>query len=162
MLKVKRLIQPHYSKNDLEEWQNDIKNAIKGLYIKTKEDSKTINRYSEAVQKVKNEYALLYKENQELKKINQQLKQQKIIPQNYQNYNQLPQHQLPQKRHFSRYHYENEDTDKVQYIVRKKRKTPKTKIIYEEEDMSDNENDAVDGKENNEDGKIEESIEKRN
>ena len=38
MLKVKRPIQPHYSKNDLEEWQNDIKNAIKGLYIKTQED----------------------------------------------------------------------------------------------------------------------------
>ena len=132
MLKVKRVAQPNFSKSDLENWQNDIKNAIKGLYVKTQEDSKTINKYSEAFQKVKNEYALSYKELQEVKKINQQLQQQhhaETIPQTYQNYNQLPQQHLPQKRHFSRYDYENEDN--VQYIVRKKQKTPRTKIIHE-------------------------------
>ena len=51
-----------------------------------------------------------------------------------------------QKRPLSRFDYENEynENKNVQYIVRKKRKTPK-KIIYEEEEETDSENDEIDG-----------------
>ena len=57
MLKVKKPVQSHNSKNEIEEWQNDTKNSIKNLYIKNQKDSKTINQYSDASQKIKNEYA---------------------------------------------------------------------------------------------------------
>ena len=156
MLKVKRPIQLHNAKNEIEEWQNDIKNSIKGLYIKTKKDNQTINQYSDAFQKVKNEYALLYKENQELKKTIQEIKEsQQMNPQNY--------YRQPRKRPLSRFDYanENEEDKDVQYIVQKKRKTPKTKIIYED-DLTDDENDEIDNGEKKEEGaKIEESIEKK-
>ena len=79
---------------------------------------------------------------------------QQINSQNY--YHQ------PKKRQLSRFDYENEneEDENVQYIVRKKRKTPKTRIIYEE-DLTDDENDQIDGDTEGKEAKIEESIEKK-
>ena len=150
MLKVKRPTQLPNTKDNIEEWQNEIKNSIKSLYIKNQKDTKVINQYSDAFQKIKNEYAILYKENLELKKTIQEMKQ--INPPNY--------YRQPKKRPLSRFDYENEDDENVQYIVRKKRKVPKTKIIYEE-DLTDDENEQIDGGEKKEEPQIEETIEKK-
>ena len=67
------------------------------------------------------------------------------------------------KRPLSRFDYKNEynENENVQYIVRKKRKMPK-KIIYEEEEETDSENDEIDGSDKKRTSdKIEETIEKK-
>ena len=136
MLKVKRAVSSKNSTAEIDEWENDIKNSIKSLYIKNKNDTKLISQYENALQTLKQEYTLVYKENEELKKTIEEMKSQQKIS--------LSENQ--RKRPLSRFDYENEynENENVQYIVRKKRKTPQ-KIIYEEEEETDSENDEIDG-----------------
>ena len=126
------------------------KNSIKSLYIKNKNDNKLISQYENAFQTLKQEYTLVYKENEELKKTIEEMKSQQKIS--------LSENQ--RKRPLSRFDYENEynENENVQYIVRKKRKIPK-KIIYEEEE-TDSENDKMDGEKKVID-RVEETIEKK-
>ena len=135
MLKVKKAVSSKISTAEIDEWENDIKNSIKSLYLKNKNDSKLIDQYENALQTLKQEYTLVYKENEELKKAIEEMKSQQKIS--------LSENQ--RKRPLSRFDYENEynENENVQYIVRKKRKIPK-KIIYEEEE-TDSENDEIDG-----------------
>ena len=123
---------------------------IKSLYIKNKNDSKLISQYENALQTLKQEYTLVYKENEELKKATEEMKSQQKIS--------LSENQ--RKRPLSRFDYENEynENENVQYIVRKKKKNPK-KIIYEEEE-TDSENDEIDGERKVID-RVEETIEKK-
>ena len=150
MLKVKRAVSSKNSTAEIDEWENDIKNSIKSLYIKNKNDSKLIGQYENALQTLKQEYTLVYKENEELQKINEEMKSQQKIS--------LSENQL--KRPLSRFDYENEynENENVQYIVQKKRKIP-PKIIYEEEE-TDSENDEIDGERKVID-RVEETIEKK-
>ena len=136
MLKVKRAVSSKNSTAEIDEWENDIKNSIKSLYIKNKNDTKLISQYENALQTLKQEYTLVYKENEELKKTIEEMKSQQKIS--------LSENQ--RKRPLSRFDYENEynENENVQYIVRKKRKPPQ-KIIYEEEEETDSENDEIDG-----------------
>ena len=70
MLKVKKTIRNLKNKSqddDLTELQNDIENSIKNLYITDQKKEKTINEYAELLTKIRNEYAKLQKENNELK-----------------------------------------------------------------------------------------------
>ena len=150
MLKVKRAVSSKNSTAEIDEWENDIKNSIKSLYIKNKIDNKLIGQYENALQTLKQEYTLVYKENEELKKTIEEMKSKQKIS--------LSENQ--RKRPLLRLDYENEynENENVQYIVRKKRKIPK-KIIYEEEE-TDSENDEIDGDKRVID-KIEETIEKK-
>ena len=149
MLKVKRAVSSKNSTAEIDEWENDIKNSIKSLYIKNKNDSKLISQYENALQTLKQEYTFVYKENEELKKTIEEMESQQKIS--------LSENQ--RKRSLSRFDYENEynENKNVQYIVRKKRKTPK--IIYEEEE-TDSENDEIDGERKVID-RVEETIEKK-
>ena len=151
MLKVKRAVSSKNSTAEIDEWENDIKNSIKSLYIKNKNDSKLISQYENALQTLKQEYTLVYKENEELKKAIEEMKSQQKISLS-ENQRKIP---------LSRFDYENEynENENVQYIVRKKRKTPK-KIIYEEEEEIDSENDEIDGERKVID-RVEETIEKK-
>ena len=150
MLKVKRAVSSKNSTAEIDEWENDIKNSIKSLCIKNKNDSKLIGQYENALQTLKQEYTLVYKENEELKKAIEEMKSQQKIS--------LSENQ--RKRSLSRFDYENEynENENVQYIVRKKRKIPQ-KIIYEEEE-TDSENDEIDGERKVID-RVEETIEKK-
>ena len=150
MLKVKKAVSSKISTAEIDEWENDIKNSIKSLYMKNKNDSKLIDQYENALQTLKQEYTLVYKENEELKKAIEEMKSQQKIS--------LSENQ--RKRPLSRFDYENEynENENVQYIVRKKRKIPK-KIIYEEEE-TDSENDEIDGETKVID-RVEETIEKK-
>ena len=143
MLKVKKTINSKQSTSEIDQWENEIKNSIKQMYIQSQNDSKLIEKYEKAFQTIKQEYALLYKENEELKKTIEQMKSnEKSLSEN-----------VGRKR--SRLDYEDEykNNENVQYIVRKKKKTPK--IIYEdEEEETDSENDEN----NDEKRKIEETI----
>ena len=150
MLKVKRAVSSKNSTAEIDEWENDIKNSFKSLYIKNKNDSKLIGQYENALETLKQEYTLVYKENEELKKAIEEMKSQQKIS--------LSENQ--RKRPLSRFDYENEynENENVQYIVRKKRKIPK-KIIYEEEE-TDSKNDEIDGQRKVID-RVEETIEKK-
>ena len=118
------------------------------MYLQNKNDNKLIEQYQQAFETIKQEYALIYKENEELKKTLDEIKSSEKI-----------QVQNERKRPLSRFDYENEynNNDNVQYYVRKKKKTTK-KIIYEEEEEeeTDSENDEIDDEK-----KIEETIEKK-
>ena len=149
MLKVTRAVSSKNSTAEIDEWENDIKNSIKSLYIKNKNDSKLIAQYENALQTLKQEYTLVYKENEELKKAIEEMKSQQKIS--------LSENR---KRPLSRFDYENEynENENVQYIVRKKRKIHQ-KITYEEEE-TDSENDEIDGEKKVID-RVEETIEKK-
>ena len=140
MLKVKRSVHSKKSTNQIDEWENDIKNSIKKMYIQNQKDNDLIKQYENALQKIKQEYTIIYKENQELKKTVQEIQSQKPSSTN----------ENLRKRPLSRFDYENEydENDDVQYIVRKKKKIPKKRIIYEEEsddDDDDDDDDEIDG-----------------
>ena len=71
MLKVKKKIhKTNYSKNqedDISKMQNDLKNSIKDLYIGDKKKKKTIDEYAQLTTKIRDEYAKLQQENNQLK-----------------------------------------------------------------------------------------------
>ena len=68
MVKVKRPVSSKNSTTEIDEWENDIKNSIKSLYIKNKINAKLIPQYENALQTLNQEYTLLYKEKDEWKK----------------------------------------------------------------------------------------------
>ena len=74
MQKVKRSVSSVKNRNEVEELQNDLKNSIKSMYIQIKKDSLTINEYANMINKIKEEYALIYKENLDLKKSIEEMK----------------------------------------------------------------------------------------
>ena len=59
MLKIKRPVSSKNSTAQIDEWENDIKNSIKSLYIKNKNDNKLITQYENALQTLKQEYTCL-------------------------------------------------------------------------------------------------------
>ena len=83
------------------------------LYIQNQNDSKLIQKYEKAFETIKQEYAVMYKENQEMKKTIEQFK--------------LNEKTVSENRKRSRLDYEDEyDTNEnVKYIVRKNKKNSK-------------------------------------
>ena len=71
MLKVKKKIRKtNYSKNqedDISKIQNDLKNSIKNLYISDKKKKKTIDEYAQPATKIREKYAKLQQEDNQLK-----------------------------------------------------------------------------------------------
>ena len=67
MLKVKRPVYTPKKNNKHETEINEIKNAIKNMYLTNQKNKKSLNDYSQLVTKIRNEYNILAKENQELK-----------------------------------------------------------------------------------------------
>ena len=120
MLKVKRTVNSKNSTAVIDQWENEIKNSIKAMYLQNKNDNQLIGQYENALQTLKQEYTLLYKENEQLKKTIDEMKsQEKISAENQ------------RKRPLSGFDYENEynENDNVQYIGRKRRKPPKKLFI---------------------------------
>ena len=127
MLKVKRAVSSKNSTAEIDEWENDIKNSIKSLYIKNQNDTKLIGQYENALQTLKQEYTLAYKENEELKKTTEEMKSQQKIS--------LSENQ--RKRPLSRFDYENEynENENVQYIVPKKKEKPPKKLFMKKKKL---------------------------
>ena len=67
MLKIKKI--PTTKKNQNEEVQlhDEIKNSIKNLYLSYHKNKKRVNDYAQLLTKIRNEYVLLQKENNQLK-----------------------------------------------------------------------------------------------
>ena len=70
-LKVKKKVhKTNYSKNqehDISKIQNDLKNSIKDLYISDQIKKKTIDEYAQLTTKIRDGYAKLQQENNQLK-----------------------------------------------------------------------------------------------
>ena len=134
MLKVKRPVYTQKKKknNKHETEINEIKNAIKNMYLTNQKSKKSLNDYSQLVTKIRNEYNILVKENQALKT---QLEQYK----NYYNANIVQRQKKPdvsyrKRKPNYRYSYHNDEDDdddeddelKNNYYIPKK-KPPKKK-----------------------------------
>ena len=133
MLKVKKKIQNPKSQGhkELTNLQNDIKNSIKNLFIKDQKNRKTINEYADLITKIRNEYAQLQKENDQLR-IELQKYQQYI-----QNISQTwyrKQSYIRPKRKRMQYYDESGKRDSYISEIRKRHRKPKKrKIIYEDD-----------------------------
>ena len=68
MLKIKKKFHL-LKKNQNEEAQlhEEIKNSIKNLYLRDQKNKKTVNDYVQLLTKIRNEYVILQKENNQLK-----------------------------------------------------------------------------------------------
>ena len=133
MLKVKKKIQNPKSQGheELTNLQNDIKNSIKNLFIKDQKNKKTINEYADLITKIRNKYAQLQKENDQLR-IELQKYQQYI-----QNISQTPYRKpsyIRPKRKRMQYYDESGKSDSYISEIRKRPREPKKrKIIYEDD-----------------------------
>ena len=99
-----------------------------------------INKYEKSFQTFKEQYTIVFNDRDELKKGNEKLKnqiKQFQAQENQFHQKQFYQNQFNRKRPSSRFDYENNDDEDIQYIVRKKRNTPK--IIYEDESEREDE-----------------------
>ena len=70
MLKVKKKIHRNVNKNqenDITKIQNELKNSVKNLYINDQKKKKTIDEYAQLTTKIREEYAKLQQENNQLK-----------------------------------------------------------------------------------------------
>ena len=140
MQNVKQYDFPKNINKEVEQWQNDIKNSIKSFYLQKKKDDELINKYEKSFQTFKEQYTIVFNERDDLKKENEKLKNQIKQFQTQENQfhqKQFYQNQFSRKRPLSRFDYENNDDEDIQYIVRKKRNTPR--IIYEEESEKEDE-----------------------
>ena len=128
MLKVKHYDLAKNTNNEVEQWQNDIKNSIKSFYLQKKKDDELINKYEKSFQTFKEQYTIVFNRNDELEKENKELKNQikqlqtQQTQENQFHQKQFYQNQFDRKRPLSRFDYENNDDEDIQYIVRKKRK----------------------------------------
>ena len=131
MLKVKKRIRNPKNKSqndDLTELQNNIKNSIKNLCIST------INEYAELLTKIRNEYAKLQKENNEIK-IELQ-KCQNYFQNMYKKLYQKPSYTKPLRKRKHYYYDEleqSEESDSYVTEIGKRPKKQKKRIIYEDE-----------------------------
>ena len=101
------------------------------MFIKDQKDKKTINEYADLITKIRNEYAQLQKENNQLK-----IELQKYL-QYVQNVSQTPYRKpscVRPKRKIIQYYDESDEIDSYISEVRKRpRKSQKRKIIYEDD-----------------------------
>ena len=138
MLKVKKKkIQNPKNKSqdeDLTQLQNEIKNSINNLYISDQKKKKAINEYAELLAKIRNEYAKLQKENNQLK----------IELHKYQTYVQNTPQRSYQKTSYQKlirkrkhYYYDepeqSEESDSYVTEIRRRPKQQRKRILYEDE-----------------------------
>ena len=77
MLKVKQFMQARIPDDELEAYQEELKNDFIALYIKSKKDDQKIKNYQDLFEQVKIEYEKKLNEIEELKKITDYLKKEK-------------------------------------------------------------------------------------
>ena len=124
MLKVKKKIQNPKNQNGLTDLQNEIKNFVKNLYFKDQKNKKTINEYTDILAKIRNEYAQLQKENNQLRIEIQ--KYQRYIQYN-ENVSQTPYRKPAFKKRKRIQYYESDEGKSYIPEIRRRPKQPKKK-----------------------------------
>ena len=108
MLKVKKKIHKKIINNDQNEQiknQNDLKNLIKNLYIGNQKKKKTIDEYAQLTTQIREEYAKLQREKNDLKVTIEKYKkdlEEMQLPRRRTNYYEKP----IRKRTFFKHEYE--------------------------------------------------------
>ena len=141
MLKIKKKIQRKVKNIQDDEhlkYQNDSKNSIKNLYISNQSKKKTIDEYAELTTQIREEYAKLQRENKELKSALEKYKNyvEQIQPRACTNYYEKPIRKRKFfKRDYKRNEKDNESDDSDNYVteVRRHRKKPRKRFIYDNE-----------------------------
>ena len=142
MLEVKRQIQKKVKNIPDDEHlknQNELKNSIKNLYIDNEKKKKTIDECAQLTTQIREEYAKLQRENNELELAIEKYKNyiEQIQPRARQNFYEKPIRKRKFfKRDFERRYSDKEDEsdDSEDYIeVQKKRKKPRKRLIYDDE-----------------------------
>ena len=78
MLKVQKQIQRKINSNNQDDYlknQNDLKNSIKNFYVGNQNKKKTIDEYAQLTTQIREEYAKLQNENNQLKTTLEKYKQ---------------------------------------------------------------------------------------
>ena len=137
MSKTKRNNYTSSNDDDVKKIEEDLKNEIKKLYLGYVDSKKLNVEYATAFKEIKKAYSDLYEKYQQEKDKNKQNQQQQ------QQQQQQKQETQPTKRH---YNYSDDESENIQYIVKKKKKP---KIIYvENEDYDSEELEDIDNKKN--------------
>ena len=108
MLKVKKQIQRKINNNNQDEQiknQNDLKNSIKNLFIGNQNKKKIIHEYAQLTTQIREEYAKLQNENNQLKSTLEKYKQyveEMQLPRQWSRYYEKP----TRKRKFFKQDYE--------------------------------------------------------
>ena len=133
MLKIKKKIQNPKSQNndELTDLQNQIKNSIKNLFIKDQKNKKTINGYADLITKIRNEYAQLQKQNNQLKTELQ--KYQQYVQNVSQNPYIKPSYVRPKRKRIQYYDESDESDSYISEVRKPPKKLQKRKIIYEDD-----------------------------
>ena len=141
MLKVKKKIhKTNLNKNqedDISKIQNNLKSSIKNLYISDQKKKKKIDKYAQLITKIREEYAKLQQENNQLKielhKYKTYVEQlsQKSYQKSYVNYPKP----IRKRKHYRDLEPEEESDESDFYIteIRRRPKKQKKRITYEEE-----------------------------
>ena len=149
MLKVKKPIQRKINNNNQDEYlknQNDLKNAIKNLYIGNQNKKKTIDEYAQLTTQIREEYAKLQKENNQLKNTLEKYKQyieEMHSPQQRNRFYEKPirktkffQQDYKQHRYDEQ---ENQESDDDYVTKFRQSKKPCKRIVYVDETDGDDE-----------------------
>ena len=141
MLKVKKKIhKTNLNKNqedDISKIQNNLKSSIKNLYISDRKKKKKIDKYAQLITKIREEYAKLQQENNQLKielhKYKTYVEQlsQKSYQRPYVNYPKSTR----KRKHYRNLEPEEESDESDSHItkIRRRPKKQKQRIIYEDE-----------------------------
>ena len=141
MLKVKKKIhKTNLNKNqedDISKIQNNLKSSIKNLYISDQKKKKKIDKYAQLITKIREEYAKLQQENNQLKielhKYKTYVEQlsQKSYQKSYVNYPKP----IRKRKYYRDLEPEEESDESDSYITetRRRPKKQKKRITYEDE-----------------------------
>ena len=138
MLKVKKKISKNTNKNQEDEitrLQIEIKNSIKNVYISDQKKKKTIDKYVQLLTKIREEYAKLQQENNQLK-IEMQKYRSYIERSSQKTYRPNYEKPIRKRKYYCDQQGDDESEESNFYIteIRRRPKNQKRKrIIYEEE-----------------------------
>ena len=148
MLKVKKQIQQkiHNNQEDYLKNQNYLKNSIKNLYIRNQNKKKTIDEYAQLTTQIREEYAKLQNENNQLKSTLEKYKQyieEMQSPRQRSRFYEKP----IRKRKFFKQDYEqhkyneeeNQESDDEYLTEFRQLKKPRKRIVYVDEIDGDDE-----------------------
>ena len=149
MLKVKNPIQRKINNNNQDEYlknKNDLKNSIKNLCIGNQNKKKTIDEYAQLTTQIREEYAKLQNENNQLKNTLGKYKQYVEEMLSSQQRNRFYEKPI-RKRKFFKQDYEqrryeeeeNQESDDDYVTEFRQRKKPCKRIVYVDEIDGDDE-----------------------
>ena len=142
MLKVKKQIHRKTNSNNQDEYikyQNDLKDSIKNIYIGNQNKKKIIDEYAQLITQIREKYAKLQNENNQLKSTLEKCKQYIEEMQSPRQWNRFYQKPIRKRKFFKqdyeqrRYDEEEQESDNDDVTEFWQRKKPQKRIVYVDE-----------------------------